>query len=161
MIADWSAIFAGIAALVSVIGLIYSVHQHKDNIRKQFILWALEQMQSPTQRESRKLLWSLDRKGNFAKRKKFIDGIIKGDPKVMDSDDYGKIRSMFALFSQIGYFWSRAGYGDIRDVRALFPQITSTWVISQPYIEAIRTRPNQSESFKHFELLAKKLEKRK
>jgi len=158
---DLSAIFAGIAALVSVIAFAYSVRQHKDNIRKEFILWALEQMQSPAQRETRRLLWYLSRKENEKKKKKIIDGIKKSDLKILYSEEYAKIRGAFALFSQIGYFWSKAGYGNMKDVQALFPQIPDTWNISQPYIEAIRSRPNQSDSFKNFEELASRIKKGK
>jgi len=159
MAVDWSAIFAGIAAFVSIVGLIYSVRQHRDNIRKEFILWALQEIKSPAQRESRKYLWFLDREENSAKKKKLIDGIKKDDPKIIDSEDYGKIRSMLALFNEIGYFWSKARYGDIKDARALFPQIPSTWKVAKPYIDAIRTQPNQEGVFGYFEIIAKKLDK--
>ena len=158
---DWSAIFAGIAALVSIIGLVYSVRQHRDNIRKEFILWALEQMQSQPQREVRAYLWYLNREENKKKKTKLISGIRNGEMKVIYGDDYGKIRSAFALFSQIGYFWSKAGYGNISDVRALFPQMLTIWEISQEYIDAIRSRPNQSTSYMYYENLIMKLKKRK
>ena len=158
---DWSAIFAGIASLVSVIALAYSVRQHKDNVRKEFVLWALEQMQSPAQRETRSFLWYLNREENAKKKKKIIDGIINGDPKIMYGEDYAKIRSTFALFSQIGYFWLKAGYGDVNDVRALFPQMLRIWDIAQEYIEAIRSRPNQATSFRYYERLVLKLKKGK
>ena len=121
MVADWSAIFAGIAAFVSIIGLVYSVRQHRDNIRREFILWALEQMQSPSQRENRRYLWYLHRIENKEKKQKMIAGIKKGKGSTLK--DYGKIREAFALFDHIGYFWARAGYGNMRDVKALFPQI--------------------------------------
>ena len=121
MVADWSAIFAGIAAFVPIIGLVYSVRQHRDNIRREFILWALEQMQSPSQRENRRYLWYLHRIENKEKKQKMIAGIKKGKGSTLK--DYGKIREAFALFDHIGYFWARAGYGNMRDVKALFPQI--------------------------------------
>ena len=35
---DLSAIFAGIAAVTAVAGLVFSVRQHRDNIRKEFLL---------------------------------------------------------------------------------------------------------------------------
>jgi len=158
---DWSAIFAGAAALTSIIGLIYSVRQHRDNIRKEFILWALQQMQSQPQRETRAYFWYLNRKENIKKKQKLIDGIRNGDMKIIYGEDYGKIRASFALFSQIGYFWSKAGYGNINDVRALFPQMLTIWDISQEYIDAIRSRPNQSTSYIYYEKLVLKLNKGK
>ena len=161
MVLDWSAIFAGIAALGSILGLIYSVRLHRDNIRKEFILWALQEIKSPAQRDARKYLWYLERKENSNRRKKLIDGIRKDDPKVIDSANYGKIRSMLALFNEIGYFWSKGRFGDIKDARALFLQIPSTWKVAKPYVEAIRTQPNQESVFGYFEVIAKKLDKAK
>ena len=90
---DWSAIFAGAAALTSIIGLIYSVRQHRDNIRKEFILWALQQMQSQSQRETRAYFWYLNRKEDIKKKQKLIDGIRNGDMKIIYGEDYGKIKS--------------------------------------------------------------------
>ena len=157
MTTDWSAIFAGIAALVSIIGLIYSVRQHRDNVRKEFILWALEQMQTPTQRENRRYIWYLNRTENKKKKQRMIAGIRKGQGPILK--EYGKIREAFALFNHIGYFWAKAGYGNMQDVSALFPQILTMWDISQDYIEAIRSRPNQETSFSYYEQLALKLKK--
>jgi hypothetical protein len=154
---DWSAVFAGIAALTSITGLVYSVQQHRDNIRKEFILWALEQMQSPDQREARSYLWHLHR--TEKEKQALAKGIESGSPKTFDSKEYSKIRSAFALFDQIGYFWFKAGYANIRDIQALFPQILRMWNVSKPYIEAIRSRPHQEDTFAYFELLAKRLEK--
>lgn len=156
---DWSAIFAGIAALVSIFGLVYSVRQHQDNIRKEFILWALEQMQSPEQRDARGYIWHLHRKENKGKKRVFIKGIISGAPKILDGEGYAKIRMVFALFNQIGYFWAKAGYGDLKDVIALFPQILDIWDASESYIEAIRSRPQQSKSYDYFETLALKFKR--
>jgi hypothetical protein len=156
---DWSAIFAGIAALTSIAGLVYSVEQHRDNIRKEFILWALEQMQSPTQRDARRFLYNLNLEENSKKRQKIINGIKSGDPKILDSEDYGKIRAAFALFGQIGYFLLKSNYGNIKDVKALFPHLIRIWDIGAPYITAMRGRPNQERSFLYFEKLVAKLKK--
>ena len=154
---DWSAIFAGGAALISVIALVYGIHQHRDTVRKEFIIWALEQMQSPSQRETRALLWRLNRPENESKKMKIIEGIVSGKEKVLYGKDVSQFRAAFALYSQIGYFWAKLGYGNLKDVKNLFPQFPDLWRISEPYITAIRGRPHQSESFLYFEKIAKKL----
>ena len=154
---DWSAIFAGIATVVAIAGLVYSVRQHRENIRREFLLWAVQQIQSPEQREARGLIGKLDRPENSHQKQELIDGIAKGKEEVLYGEEYHKIRMVFALFSHIGYFWSRLGYAELEDAKALFPQAVLIWDIGQPYINAIRGRPNQSDSFRNFEKLVKKL----
>ncbi len=154
---DISAIFAGIASLTAIIGLIYSVRQHRDNIRKEFILWALQQMQSSEQRESRGAIYFLDRPENLKKKQKLIDGIVSGDEKTLYGEEYSKLRAMLALFNEIGYFWSKVGYGNTQDIKALFPQLPELWIISLPYISAIRERPGQEKSYLFYEQLVIKI----
>ena len=157
MAADWSASFAGIAAVISILGLIYSVRQHRENVRREFILWALAQMQSPVQRENRRFLFYLNQEENYQKKQRMVTRIRKG--KGVTLKNYGKIREAFALFDHIGYFWAHAGYGNLGDIKALFPQIERMWEIAQDYIDVIRSRPNQSTSHPYYEELAVKLKK--
>lgn len=154
---DWSAIFAGIATVVAIAGLVYSVHQHRENIRKEFLLWAVQQIQTPEQREGRGLIWRLNRKENDEQRLKIINGIKEGSEEAIYGEELYKIRAVFALLSHIGYFWFRLGYGKIEDARELFPQAISIWDTGLPYINAIRTRPKQSDSFRNFEKLVTKM----
>lgn len=82
---------------------------------------------------------------------------MKGKEKTLFGYEYGKLRAMLALFSEIGYFWAKLGYGNIQDVKALFPQLIELWDISQPYIIAIRGRPGQEKSYFYYEQLVRKL----
>jgi hypothetical protein len=156
---DWSAIFAGTAALTSIAGLVYSVRQHRDNIRKEFLLWVIGQLQSPEQREARALVFWLNGQDNEStiRKQALLDGIASNSIDTLYGDDYKKIRLVFALFNNIGYFWSRLGYGEIKDARALFPQVLEIWELGRPFIMAIRNRPNQGDSFYYFEKLVEKL----
>jgi len=149
---DWSAIFAGIAALTAIAGLIYSIRQHRNNVRNEFLLWAIERLDASDQREGRGLVFILGK--DEEKKQELIERIEKGE---LYGEDYNKIRSVFTLFNQIGYFWLRFGYGKREDALTLFPQIIRIWEIGKPIINAIRSRPGQSASFVYFERLARKL----
>lgn len=158
---DWTAIFAGVAALTSILGLAYSVFQHKDNIRKEFVLWALKEFQSPAQRDARAMIYYLHRESNSERRKEFINGIRNGEAKILYGKQFSNIRSVFNLCNYIGYFWVDKSYGNMKDLQALFPFIANLWDLSEPYIAAMRSRPYQDKSFMYFEKIAQRLRKLK
>ena len=158
---DWSAIFAGIATLVAVAALIYGIVQHRETVRREFLLWAIEQISAPDQRFARKLIFDLNMEENKQRHDELIAGIREGKRELLQSEELGRIRSAFALFDTIGYFLGRLGYGNMRDAKSLFPQAVRIWEIGLPYIQAYRERPNQEDSFRNFELFAAKLKRAK
>ncbi len=171
---DWSAIFAGIASLIAIIGLFISVQQYKvnlrqyqdtvrqnqdiikqnqQNMRREFLLQALEKLSLPYQREGRKVIFHL--RDNPKEKEAFKAGIISGD--VIYSEEYSNLRAVFTLFHEIGYFALELKGITIDDARALFPQVDEIWEITRSLVYAIRERPNQSKSFIYFEKLAENL----
>lgn len=155
---DWSAIFAGVASLAAIIGLLYSSKQHRDNLRKEFLLWAISQMDSQYQREGRRLIFLYRNPKSATALTNFTKNIISG--KSVRTKKYATIRAVFALHNYISYFWKEK-YIKSKDVLSLFPQFFDIWEIGEPIIQAIRTRPNQATSYLMFEKFAKHLNKRK
>lgn len=155
---DWSAIFAGVAGLAAIIGLVYSAMQHRDTIRKDFLLWAIGQMDSPNQREGRRLIFWYGKKENETALTRFANSIENG--KGINSKKYGTIRSAFALHNYISFFWKEK-YIKGSDVLSVFPQFIEMWKNGEPIIQAIRKRPNQASSYLMFEDFAKYLDKRR
>jgi len=164
---DWSAIFAGVASLIAIIGLFISVQQYKvnlrqyqdtvrqnqQNMRREFLLQALEKLSLPYQREGRKIIFHL--RDNPKEKEEFRKGIISGD--MIYSEEYSNLRAVFTLFHEIGYFALELKGITIDDARALFPQVDEIWEITRSLVYAIRERQNQSKSFLYFEKLAENL----
>lgn len=59
IIALVSAIFSGVAAFAAAVALFISSKERKDNIKKEFIIWALERLRHPEQREAREIIFTL------------------------------------------------------------------------------------------------------
>ena len=147
-----SAAFAGIAAVTSVAVFVYGVLQHRNNVRKECILWAIKELDKPDHREARALIYEM--RSDLTRREAVVEQIKAGN---LRSEELTRMRSVFTVFNHIGYFWIRMGFGHTEDAVALFPQIVSIWEIGRPVIEEIRKRPNQSTSFVYLQRLAESI----
>jgi hypothetical protein len=145
-IALGSAIFTGCAALAAAAALWFSAVERKTNMKKDFILWAMERLREKDLRESRGLLFSLS-----ATEIEEVEKAIRGAKR---DDRADQIRQVCLAFDEIGYFVYKMGLVQFRDILDIYPQTIKIWNKIPNIIGAWRDIEG-STAFVYFEMLAR------
>jgi hypothetical protein len=145
-------ILAILTTLGTVLAVVYAVQQHRRTVRLQFLLWLSERAASEDQRAGRSLLFDLARPERRQDFELLVEGVHNGT--LLGDESYNAIRSVLAFANTVGYFWSKCRCGPIDDLYAVFPQVFDIWKLGRPIVEAIRSRPQQENSFEYLEEIA-------
>ena len=141
-----STVFTGIAAVAAAIALFISSAERKSNIKKEFIIWALERLRHPEQREARALIFSLS-----------PNDIIKIEKSIRERKPHPSldaIRKVCFAFDEIGYFVHELKIVGFRDLLKIYPQTIKIWNITSKLVQAWRDMDDPT-SFVFFEELAR------
>lgn len=145
LITIFSVTFAGVAASAALGAFSFTIFQQRSNIRKEFILWAIDRLHSPKLRESRGLIFSI----TDEQIKEMSECIDKG----INSNNIDAIREVCLSFDEIGYFIYKFNFVNFKDILDIYPQVILIWNKILPLVETWRKKHNDNTTFIYFDML--------
>jgi hypothetical protein len=141
-------VFTAIAALAAAIALFLSFLERKSNMKKDFILWAIERLRNDEQRIIRGTILNYTASD--------IQRLLSCKPDQTDTlKEIDNIRQVCLCFDEIGYFVYRMGLVDFRDILDIYPQAIKIWNKIAFLIKKWRIDHQDPTSFIYFEMLVK------
>ncbi|HEY5728974.1 MAG TPA: hypothetical protein VLA72_00150 [Anaerolineales bacterium] len=109
-----STIFSGVAAFAAAIALLISSIERKDNIKKEYVIWALERLRHPEQRKARGIIFSLSQ-----------DNLVEIENAIRKREVHphlDTIRKVCFAFDEVGYFVHELKIVGFQDILKIYPQ---------------------------------------
>lgn len=139
-----TAFVSAISAFVAFSALIVAIRTRRTNLKKEFIVYAMERLRDESLRKLRgKVFGFTDEEIEVLVQ----DIVVKKQNIIIDD-----IRKQCLAFDEIGYLVYKLGLLKYRDILDIYPQTIKFWNKIQPIIKVWRDREDKT-SFVYFEML--------
>jgi len=146
LIALVSSVSSAFAALAALITVWYLRSERQSDMKKDFVLWAIERLRDPGMRDARRAIY-LFTDDEWQELEKAVRERAK-DPRL------DAVRLVCLSFDEIGYFIYKVGLVNYRDILDMYPQAVKIWNKVYNLIKVWRELED-ANTFLYFEMLAR------